>query len=245
MLVALTCEELSAGLDQVATQLLGDAGIECPPVDTCCLALRLGITVAVDALQQSRARYVRLDSRRPARSRPTIFFRPDVRTEREQWAVAHEIGEHAAHRVFSAWGMDPREVLPREREMAANQLAGRLLAPTDWLAADGRRMNWDLLALKNRYATASHELLARRMLECGPPAIISMFDQGRLSFRRSNVPGRVPPLSPAEQRCWQEVHASGRPVRIEDGPIQVHGWPVHEPGWKREILRTEVDDVDW
>ena len=104
-------------------------------------------------------------------SRATILLRPEPRFERRQWAVAHEIGEHVACRVFALWGVDPRETQANAREHVANNLAGRLLLPTAWFAADAVACGWDLLGLKARYRTASHELIARRMLECRPPVI--------------------------------------------------------------------------
>ncbi|MGO8690503.1 MAG: ImmA/IrrE family metallo-endopeptidase [Thermoguttaceae bacterium] len=242
MFAELTREELAAGLDAVAGELLAGAEVDSPPVDAFLLARRLGITVALDDGQQNRARYVRLDSRRPARSRPTILLRSDPRRERRHWAVAHEIGEYAAHRVFAHWGVDVREVVPRAREEVANCLAGRLLLPTEWFLADARAGGWDLAALKARYATASHELIARRMLECPPPVIVTIFDHRVVSFRRSNLPGRVPPPSAAEMACWRVVHDAARSQRVDDGPRAVQGWPVHEPQWKREILRAEVEE---
>jgi hypothetical protein len=108
--------------------------------------------------------------------------------------------------------------------------------------ADARACGWDLLALKVRYCTASHELIARRMLECRPPVIISIFDGRQLSFRRSNLPGRVPPLSPAEKECWTEVHRRCSPLKTKPAGNHIQGWPVHEEGWTREILRTEVEE---
>jgi len=86
----------------------------------------------------------------------------------------------------------------------------------------------------------SHELIARRMLECRPPVVISIFDQRRISFRRSNLPGRVPPPSPAEMECWDQVHQRRISRRSEPGRAVIQGWPIHEEGWKREILRMEV-----
>ncbi|MHC4177854.1 MAG: hypothetical protein ACYSWU_10125, partial [Planctomycetota bacterium] len=111
-----------------------------------------------------------------------------------------------------------------------------------WFAADGSNCGWDLLRLKARYATASHELIARRMLECRPPVIVTIFDQGRLHFRRSNLPGRVPPPSSNEIDCRQSVHDGNRPVQTCEGLRTIQGWPVHEEGWKREILRAEVEE---
>ena len=242
-----TREELAAGLDAVAMEILTSAGVDGPPVDAFALARQLGITVAMDDHQQGRARYVRLDGRRPARSRPTILLHSDPRIERRQWAVAHEIGEHMAYHVFAAWGVDPRETTADARETVANHLAGRLLVPTAWFAVDAAACDWDLIALKVRYRTASHELIARRMLECRPPVIISIFDQRKITFRRSNLPGRTPPPSTAEMECWRDVHRRNHPLRTRAGPNLIQGWPIHEEGWKREILRMELDEwaMDW
>ncbi len=155
--------------------------------------------------------------------------------------MAHEIGEHVAHRVFAQWGVDPRGTA-NAREQVANCLAGRLLLPTRWFTTDAAACHWDLLALKGRYQTASHELIARRMLECRPAVVISIFDQQRLSFRRSNVCGRVPPPSRAEIECWNSVRERCRPQQTRHGPRLVQGWPIHEEEWQREILRMEVEE---
>jgi hypothetical protein len=244
MLPEFTREELAAGLDYVAEEVLEEAGVSNPPVDAFALAGRLGIAVAWDEGQEGRARFVRLNGRRPGRSQATILLRPDARSERRQWAVAHEIGEHVAYRVFAKWGVDPRETEPSARELVANQLAGRLLLPTMWFAIDAVTCGWDLLALKARYNTASHELIARRMLECRPAVIISIFDRGRMSLRRGNVCGRVPPPSRLEMECWRRVHRRCRPSRGRQGANVIQGWPIHEDGWKREILRLEVDEFE-
>lgn len=236
-------EELAAGLDAVAMDVLAEAGVDRPPVDVFSVAWALGITIAEDDRQQGRARYVRLRGRSPGGARATILLRPDPRPERRQWAVAHEIGEHAAHRVFALLGVDPRETISNAREVLANHLAGRLLLPAAWFRPDGAACGWDLVALKARYPTASHELIARRMLECRPPVIISIFDQGRLYFRRSNLPGRVPPPSAVEMDCWRRVHRRGQPEEAYEGLRTIRGWPVHEEAWKREILRAEAEEL--
>jgi len=223
-------------------ELLTEAAVAGPPVDAFRVARRLGIAVAEDDRQRGRARYVRLAGHDGQPSAPTILLRPEPRRERKHWAVAHEIGEHAAFRVFNCLGVDPRETLPGAREAAANHLAGRLLLPTEWFVPDAAACGWDLVELKSRYATASHELIARRMLECGPPAIVSIYDHRRLYFRRSNLPGRVPPPSSAELQCWQTVHEHNRPELTYEGLHTIQGWPVHEEGWRREILRTEVEE---
>jgi Zn-dependent peptidase ImmA (M78 family) len=241
-----TFQQYAAAIDQLAAELLQSAAIRRPPVDAFAVAQALGVTVAIDANQRVRARYVRLQGHRQQSARPTILLRPDPRAERRQWAVAHEIGEHVAHRVFRLLGVDPEEISPRLREQVACQFAGRLLVPDQWLRRDGAVCRWNLLRLKSRYCTASHELIARRMLECSPPVIITVFDHGQVSWRRANLPGRVPGLSPLEARVWRRVHNSNRPAQKSKDHLHVQCWPVHEDGWRREILRTEVDlDDSW
>lgn len=240
MFSSLTAEEWAAGLDAVAMEVLDAAGVDGPPVDPMAVAHALGLTVATDDRQQGRARYVRLRGLRGRASRPTVLLRPDPRAERCHWALAHEIGEHVAHRVFHRLDADPRAASPRVREAVANQMAGRLLLPTLWFAADAAADDWDLVAMKARYSTASHELIARRMLELPASAILSVFDQGRLHWRRSNLPGRVPPPSPGEIRCWQSAHRGRTAEESAGSGTRIRAWPIHEPDWKREILRTEI-----
>jgi hypothetical protein len=243
MFPELTSEELAAGLDRVAAAILSEAGVEGPPVDAFAMAGKLGVAVAVDDCQSGRARYVRMSNRRSRTTKAAILLRPEPRLERRHWAVAHEIAEHTAYRVFLELGIDPRETAPNTREQVANHMAGRILLPSAWFSADGAACGWDLIELKTRYSTASHELIARRMLECRPAVIISIFDQQRISWRRSNVPGRAPPLSPEETACWRNVHQRNRPAQTNAGLQIVQGWPVHEDGWMREILRTEVGEM--
>jgi hypothetical protein len=240
MLPELTREEVTGGLDGVVDEILAEAGVLEPPVDAIAVARSLEVSLALDDRQKGRARYVRLGDRQSGGCQAAILLRPEPRRERRQWAVAHEIGEHVAHRLFARWGVDLPEIAADARERAANWLAGRLLLPTAWFEADAAACGWDLLALKSRYATASHELIARRMLECLPPVIITIFDGGRVTFRRSNATGWPPPPSPAEIGCQSRAHDSGRPSIVRQGSGIIWGWPIHEEGWRREILRTEL-----
>jgi Zn-dependent peptidase ImmA (M78 family) len=241
MLAEIAAEELSDCLDEVAMEILDASHVAGPPVDTLAVAGALGITVAVDDRQECRARFVRLRNRGRGRERPTIFLRPEPRLERRYWAVAHEIGEHAAYRVFGKLGIDVREVAPKMREDVSNYLAGRILLPAEWFAADGSACGWDLAELKSRYRTASHELIARRMLEMPPPVIVTIFDNGELYFRRANLPGSVPEPSAVELTSRRAANRHNKPQHATDGSGSVQAWPIHEEGWQREILRTEVE----
>lgn len=242
MLAELTREEIDAGLDAVVDEVLTAAGVEGPPVDAIAVAGRLGLSVVRDDTQHGRARYARLRGIGGRPPRPTILLRDDPRSERRQWAVAHEIGEHHAARIFEHWGVDPREA-PALREQAANRFAARLLLPEAWFFPTATECDWDLLALKERFSTASHELIARRMLDRPePPVIVTILDHDRVTFRRGNTGGRTPPLSPVERTCQRSAHRTGEPCRGDDPTHITTAWPIHEPGWPREILRTEPAD---
>ena len=170
----------------------------------------------------------------------SILLRPEPRGERLHWAVAHELGEELAGEIFKELGVDPRAAQPGTREQVANLLASRILLPTVWFqAAAASDCSYDLLSLKERFTTASHELIARRLLDLPPSRVITIFDQGRVTFRRGNVPGRIPRLTPAEQRCWQRVHDTGSAAEDATG---VQHWPIHEPSWKREIVSWEISE---
>lgn len=230
----------SAELDATVEEILGQSQVFSPPVDAIAISRRLGIVVATDDRLSGRARRVQL---RPVRgpAQETIFLRPEPRPERQQWAVAHELGERWAQRVFNRMDLIPAEVAPAMREAVANQVADRLLAPTLWLSSIAGEVDWDLLKLKQRFATASHELLARRMLDFDPPVIVTVFDQANITWRRSNVDGqRIPPPDELEHRLREEAHRFGRTCEEETPAIRVRVWPIHEDRWRREIVRMEL-----
>jgi len=237
--------EFAGAVDAVAAEVLWEAGLYEPPVDSLAVADGLQIAVARDYAMPHRGRFVRLANRQgTCGEQGTIVVGQAVRPEREQWAVAHEIGECAAYRVFERLGVSFDESLPTAREQVANRLANSLLLPRRWFAADGQELNWDLLALKERYSTASHELIARRMLEMKPPVVITVCDLGRVVWRRSNMTARAPAMLREESAVWRAAHRSGAPMHqsldAETGLDSVYCWPIHEPGWKREILRSTI-----
>lgn len=237
-------EQLQCVVEEVAGQLLGDGQIDAPPVDAFQLAERLGLVVARDGWGATRGRFLRI-SGDGCPAQPTILLADDPRAERRHWALAHEIGESVAWRVFDALGIDPCEAPAAAREHAANRLAGCLLLPRCWLMSAGEACDWDLFELKRAFDTASHELVARRMLEMPPPVIVTLFDQGRTVWRRSNALPRAPRVTAVERMTWSTAHESDVPAAAEpellpDGIENVRAWPVHEPGWRREILRTDL-----
>jgi hypothetical protein len=243
VLPEITPYDCAQALDDAAEELLAEASVSGPPVDAFAVAAACRFSVALDDEQQGRARFVRLKRRAADRDAGAILIRSDPRAERLQWAVAHELGEALAEQVFRRLGVRPAETAADMREQVANALASHLLLPSRWFRAFGVRAEWDLLRLKRRFSTASHELIARRMLDFEPPAILTVFDHGRVTWRRTAA-RRPPRLSAAELQCWRRTHETAEPERIEQQGLVIRAWAVHEPEWKREILRTDLPTED-
>ncbi len=157
--------------------------------------------------------------------------------------MAHELGEAAIESLMRQLRLKANELKEHAREQLANRFASRLLLPSEWFAATAQDCERDLFALKEVYSTASHELIGWRMLDLAPRAIVSLFDQGNLQARRSNLPGKPPAFTSAESDAWRRAHETGRSVR-RDQPLRIDVWPIHEPAWRREILRLDVADFD-
>lgn len=234
------CDSVNAaelrGIDDLVVEILNAVECRRPPVDALQLARRLGMVIAEDARQPSRGRHMRLGGQ------TVILVRPEPRPERVQWTVAHEIGEALVHRLEAAreaadWGV-------AEREQRANLLATRLLLPDRWFERDARRLGSDLFALKQRYSTASHELIAWRLLDLDEPAVMTVIDRGRLTRRRSNLGGRLPGWTILERECLAASQASNRPTRFAKNDSEVSVWPIYEPGWQREIVRLTFKASD-
>jgi hypothetical protein len=225
--------------EDVAEELLAECCIVTPPVDALALAARMGLPVAFDELQATRGRLKRLGGQ------TAIFVRPEERHERLQWSVAHEIGEACALRVFALVGCDPEEADPGQREQVANVMASRLLLPGEWFLRDARLFDGDVLILKETYSTASHELILLNLLRLPQLTLVTVLDHGAVTRRRGNGQLAPPPLLPAEREAVRRVRESESTVDLTAEGVRVQAWPVYEPGWKRELLRTTaVEGID-
>lgn len=213
--------------EQLVNNLLERFDIQSPPVDAYLLADKLGIQVIHDA-SHGRGRLIRIGGH------PTIFVNPSDRPERVQWSLAHEIGE-----VLVA----EADVFPEDRESTADLLASRILLPGKFFFAKYEEFEGDLYRLKTAFQTASCEAIAKRTLDLDQPACLSIYDQGKRTLRCSNRDDFVPQeISRIESELRRRIVQSGRPCTKRVGSLIVRGWPVDEPGWHREILRTSNDD---
>jgi hypothetical protein len=237
MLEDLPTQDVIAVVDGAIAELLQAAGVSEPPVDAIALAQRhLGMVVCLDRSQPQRGRAQRAAGHRQ------IYLRPEPIEERHQWTVAHEIGEHLKARLLERLGTAPAATPPLAGESLANLFAHRLLVPSAWFSQDAPAMAFDLLALKRRYVTASHEVLAWRFLDLATPCGVTIVDNGEISGRRSNAwTEYAPALVEAEAECQRRVHASARPATLRQGGWTVQGWPIHREDWRREILRSMLE----
>ncbi|MCC7419717.1 MAG: ImmA/IrrE family metallo-endopeptidase [Planctomycetaceae bacterium] len=228
----------SDAVDAVVEELLDAVHVTAPPVDPLAMAERLRVSVALDAGQGTRGRTKRIGGQ------PAIFLKPDDRRERMFWAAAHELGELLIWRVAHVHGAGEDAIGPNDREDLANLFAARLLLPKTWFLSAAHEADGDLLALKPMFATASHEMIALRLMDLDLPTVITVFDHGQLTRRRSNVAGGTPPLQSVERRAQGDTHLLGIPSELRHGGLRTQAWPIHEPGWKREILRTTPVEDD-
>lgn len=253
MLCEIPVEQYQATLERCAEDLLWEAGIDCPPVDALRMAERLGMVVTSDAAMPGRARYVRKPT--TAGSCQTISLRSESRSERQHFAAAHEVGEANAFRIYDMLGVDPREVDHSSRERVADAIAVRTLVPRRWLLGCWRDADGDLFRLKQLFSTASFEVIARRLLEVvESPLIVTLSDNGRINWRRWNRSGHAPPPVRLETDCQRRAHTQAVPAwacgfdepgSLAGSPIdRVRSWPIHEPGWRREITLTEIREAD-
>jgi hypothetical protein len=240
--VSISADQWHRACDQVVAALLGSS-VSAQPVDAMAVATAMGFRVIADAAQAGRARLQRIAGT------PTIFVKPGDRPERLQWAVAHELGEAHCWQVCQQVNVDPSELSLLQREQLANALAQRLLLPTGRFTAAVQDTDGDLRQLKLRFATASHELIAQRLLDFPAATILTVIDQGTVSRRTSNLPGPRPTMHQQERACCEQARQTGRDHRSEfawdESCVAVcNVWAIHEPGWQREIALTRLSGFD-
>ncbi|MFQ5862614.1 MAG: ImmA/IrrE family metallo-endopeptidase [Candidatus Brocadiales bacterium] len=215
-------------VEDEARALLERLHITGPPVDAFTLAKTLNLAVHIDSNLRVRG-YSR---RRWDIQTILVGSKNPEKSERKHFTIAHEIGE-----VLLAGKVGPSFL-----EDASNLMAISLLLPRNWFHKDAEALEFDLLALKKRYSTASHEVIAYRMLDV-KPLIITIFDNGRLYRRKSSYPIPVKRIHPLEMECMKAVSNGAEQVLLKDDAASVTGWPIFKDDWKRVILKTELRDI--
>jgi hypothetical protein len=229
----LTREEVHEAADRIVEELLEQAGLTGPPVDAVALAERhLGLGLHPDG---ARGRGPR---RRSVRGEPATA--PESSPEERQWLAARALGAHLTPTLLRRLGVETEGGRASGGASLANLLAEHLLLPLGWFADDASEHDHDVLELKARYATATVEVIAFRLLDLSEPCIITVVDNDHVHKRRSNAFQVRRELAPAEQQCQRYVTQYSRPHVVRRGGWTVQGWPIHKPDWKREILRSVV-----
>ncbi|MSR29987.1 MAG: hypothetical protein EXR99_00640 [Gemmataceae bacterium] len=145
--------------------------------------------------------------------------------------------------AFINWQeQNPERLVPCQ--VVINQIARRLLVPTQDLAKTARQNGFDLFALRKDYPAAPLDILASRLLNLPDPCVITIMDNGHLTSRESNFPLRGKEMFPLEVKVWEQCHKSSRVKKESRLGWVVYAWPVHEVDWKREILRTVVPEIE-
>ncbi len=225
----LSRDDLVQCIDRLVQELLTQAGVESPPVDAVALARHLGLDLD--------------EGRKRGRKKPTSAEEvPRASTpEAQQWNAAQTIGEHFKATLLERLGFAPDEKRPMLGESLSGLFARHLLVPGVWFSADAPSCGYDLYQLKERYRTASHEVIAFRLLDLPEPCIITIVEDDKVHRRRSNAWPVKKRLEPAEVECRRCVTRNGEPHVVRSGGWTVWGWAVWQGGRNREILRSVVD----
>jgi hypothetical protein len=216
-------EEVHAAVDRAVEVLLAECAIQAPPVHAAAVARKLEAVV------------------QPPRAKKEFFARPEPTAEAKQWLAAQAVGEHFKPMLLERLGFAPGERRPLLGESLTALVASHLLLPTSWFADDARRLEYDVLELKQLYATAAPDLIAWRLLDLAEPCIITVVDNDHVQRRRSNAWRVRRELAAPERECQRYVNHFSRPRVVCADGWTVQGWPVHQSDWKREILRSVVD----
>lgn len=226
-----------SAIDGVVTDIFGDTGCDRPPVDVVEIAERLAVPVFEQERMDVRGKLVR------QQTGDVIVVRREQWEERTQYTVAHELGERYAEAVCLRAGEDILGLSAAFIEALAHRFAARLLCPESSFRRDTQRLDGDLFDLKDIYETASHEVIAFRLLHLETASVVTVLDNGRLVRRGANRPGlQSRKLTPLEDHAWECCRLTGRVAHAHDGTVRVDAWPIWEADFRREILRAWNED---
>ena len=266
-------DDLLAAIDEAVEKLLARFQIAAPPINALEIALRMGVNVSKTQRDRLRARRPSKPAKRvgsdgpaqpqgteisarqqvpsggrdllpPRRSAPVCsIVAADPQDFESHRAAALALGRSLVEAVFDSVHVAPDEPMPHAATRVAGLFVPRLLLPTRWFRDDRRRLGGDLRRLQARYATASLESVAWRLLDLEEPVIVTIFDNNHVVSRRANVssPGITPEPAGAELAAQSYCHAYSRP-RIEHSPgLTARAWPLHRADWRREIVVALLD----
>ncbi|TKJ41033.1 hypothetical protein CEE37_05040 [candidate division LCP-89 bacterium B3_LCP] len=174
------------------------------------------------------------DGRRSYLIGDVIVLDRSLRIERLHWAYCHELA-HLQLQHHQCPPVDDTE--ERQQETDANNLAAELILPEIEFKP---LVHETLLVLKQRFAHASHEVIARRRLNYRQ-GVLTIFDNDQLTARLSpdgwNHPAQ---LLPIESEVMQKCLESKSEVLINMGEYSLEATYVDEgQGVVRVLLFLE------
>jgi hypothetical protein len=222
-------------VDRAVEELLTQARVKAPPVDAIALTRHVGLPTAEKPRQGHAPR--------ANRSPPTTDTTPCAATseEQRQWEAAQAIGKHLQPQLLQQLGFVSGEKKPPMGESLSGLFARHLLLPSAWFSADAASFDFELFQLKERYRSATHEMIAFRLLDLPEPCIITLVVDDKVHRRRSNAWPVKKRLEPAEAECLRAVTRDGQPHTLRAGGWTVWGWPLWHGGCNREVLRSVVE----
>lgn len=235
-------EELFDAIDASLRRLFQHAGVESAPVPTVELVERVfGYTIEY-VEPEEEDEYT--GQPRPRRRRPReILFPPTLSETGQQLLAARAIATELVPEILGKLGVTVGTETKAARTQFVNLITPRLLMPTRWFDMAARRASLDILRIKETFPNVTMEMIGLRLLDLEDPSVIAIVDDGVVSIRRSNMMSVNKLLSPAEQKCVDDVTEKEEPASVRREGWSAWGWPVSGSQFRRIIVRALPDEL--
>src|SRR5262249_25635437 len=143
-----------------------------------------------------------------------IVLSSDMTEEQRQKSAANGIARALIPDILRRLDVLPGAETKQFAAHVRGLVIGRLLVPTKLLRGALRECKYDLMALKEGFATPTAEMIALRLLALDEPCVISIVDDGVVAVRRGNRSPATKRLEPPEQACHDRVAELELPHRV-------------------------------
>jgi len=235
-----TAEDLFDAIDRIVRDLLEREGIEEPPVDAVALAQHAFHLTVTEAEEEGEPQY---GDRPPRRRSKEIVLRMEQSEAGRNAVCARACAKELLPTLLTKLGVAPGTENRSAQTSLIATVVPRLLLPSKWFEKDARRAGFDLFEIKERYSTATYEMIALRLLDLDEPIVIAIVDDGAVATRRGNRSQAGRTLTPAESGCIEKVVAAREPQTLRRDGWTARGWPIPGGPFNRIILRSVPDDI--
>lgn len=240
-----TPEDLFDAVDREVRSVLDRAAIAEPPVDALHIAQDLFDVEIRYAEDDEEVEQGRFGPRPPQRRRGgnVLTLREDQSPESAQAMAARLVARQLLPPVLTKLGIVPGTENKSAQAHLLGVMTPRLLLPSRWFESDSRKAGYDLVAVKERYATAHAETIALRWLDLDEPCVIAILDDDAVGTRRANRFAATKKLTAAEEACAAKVRETAKPARVRTGDWTAWGWPTKGVPFGRIVLRAVPDEL--